>query len=264
MQLSTDKMRAAKADGIGWITFNNPDRRNAISVEMRTALIEILEDFSTDDEVRVVVMNGAGDKAFVSGADISQFEARSNSEEIKLEHARISERSHRALVGLEKPLIAMIHGYCLGAGMSTALAADFRIASDDAQFGIPAARLGLAYPLHSIKALVDVVGPVHAKEMLMTARRYTAAEARGIGFLSRVVARTELEQTVREFAATMIDNAPLTLKASKVAIDELLKDAGACDTARYNALAAACAASEDHAEGRRAFMEKRKPRFSGR
>ena len=264
MQLATDRMIAEKDSGIGWMTFNNPERRNALSIEMRHAILEIYADFAADEAVRVIVMKGAGGKAFVSGADISQFENERNTEQQRRAYTELSERVNEALTTMEKPVIAMINGFCLGGGLGTALTADFRIAADDAQFGIPAARMGLGYPFRGLKALIDVVGPAYAKEIMFTARRFSAEEALRIGLVNRVVPVAELDDTVRGIAAGIAENAPLTVRASKAIIGEALKDVDMRDMALCARLAEACMASEDFKEGRRAFMEKRKPAFVGR
>ena len=237
LELKTDKMLAEKADGIGWMTFNNPARRNATSLEMWQAIADILEDFGADPAVRVVVMRGTGDKAFVSGADISQFEDQRADAEAARRYNRVAERARAAMAALDKPLIAMIRGYCLGGGVAIAMAADMRIAADDARFGIPAARLGIAYGFGYLKKLVDLVGPAYAKEILLTARRLSAEEALRIGLVNHVVPVAELEAVVRETCATIIDNAPLSLIANKATIDEILKEPGERDRARTLELA---------------------------
>jgi enoyl-CoA hydratase/carnithine racemase len=264
MKLSTDKMMAEKADGIGWMTFNNPERHNALSVEMRHGILEIIADFAADDEVRVVVMTGAGGKSFVSGADISQFEQQRASPEQQVEYAALSGRVEDALLGLEKPLIAMIRGYCLGGGLGIALQADIRVASDDSRFGIPAARLSIGYPYKGLKRLMDLVGPSRTKEILFTATRYSAQEAYEMGLVNKIVPAGALKDTVTEMATTMVNNAPLTLKATKLIIGEAVKDAADRDIALCEAVVKACMESDDYVEGRRAFMEKRKARFTGR
>ncbi|MEE9273783.1 MAG: enoyl-CoA hydratase [bacterium] len=264
MELATDKMLAEAEEGIGWMIFNNPERRNALSLEMWEAIPQILDAFAEDGGVRVVVMKGAGDKAFVSGADISQFEERrSNAEQAAIYTAAL-EGAKEKLAGFPKPLIAMIRGFCLGGGLSVALNADLRIASDDAQLGIPAGRLGIAYGFDSLRQLVDLVGPSCAKDILFTARRLGAAEALRIGLLNRVVAAGALEGAVREAALTIAGNAPLSVKAAKVCIGEVVKDPAERDLAEVERLGKACFDSQDYAEGRRAFMEKRKPVFTGR
>ncbi len=263
LELNTDKMLAEKADGIGWMTFNNPARRNATSLEMWQAIAVILDDFAADPAVRVVVMRGAGDKAFISGADISQFEAQRADAEAAARYNAVAEVARVAMAALEKPLIAMIRGYCLGGGVAIAMAADMRFAASDATFGIPAARLGISYGFGYLSKLVDLVGPAYAKEILLTARRFSAEEALHIGLVNRVVPVAELETTVLEVCAAIIDNAPLSIVANKATIDEVSKDAGARDMARIEELGRICFDSADYAEGRRAFMEKRKPVWSG-
>ncbi len=264
LELDTDKMIAEKKDGIGWITYNNPERRNAISLEMTEAIPVIVEDFRKDPDVRVVVIQGAGDRAFISGADISEFEERRATPEARADFGRRSGRAAASLSSLEQPLIAMIQGYCMGGGLATALQADIRIASDDSTFGIPAARLGLGYGFGGIKALVDLVGPAWANEILLTARRLSAAEAERIGLVNRVVPKADLEPTVRELAQQIAENAPLTVKACKAIIREAVKDPERRDMERCSRLVKECFESQDYVEGRRAFMEKRRPDFKGR
>jgi enoyl-CoA hydratase/carnithine racemase len=263
MELATENMIAEKQDGIGWMVFNNPERHNALSYEMRLAMLQIMDDFAADDGVRVMVMKGAGKKAFVSGADISQFEKLRNTPEQQAEYHALSEKVQVRFDTMEKPVIAMIQGYCLGGGLGTALNADVRIASDDARFGIPAARLSIGYPFAGIKRLIDLVGPAYAKEILFTAHRFTAQEAYAMGLVNRVVPVDELEEVVRTMAATMADNAPLTLRSAKAIVAEALKDPADRDLELCDTLVKACMTSNDYVEGRRAFMEKRKPEFTG-
>jgi len=263
MELKTDKMIAGKDGGIGWITFNNPERRNAVSLEMWVGLGVILADYQQDDSIRIVVMKGAGDRAFVSGADISEFEKQRNSAESRAEYGKRSAIATRMLYTLDKPLIAMIQGYCLGGGMAIALNADMRLATGDSRFGIPAAKLGLGYDYGGVKTLCDLVGPSNAADILFSGRFLTAQEALGIGLINRIVTRDELEVAVREYAHTIAANAPLTVKAAKAAIKESLRDPGDRDLGRVRGMIDACFNSRDYAEGRRAFMEKRKPVFKG-
>ncbi len=263
MQLKTDKMIGEIDDGIGWMTFNQPERRNAISHEMREAILEILDHFESSRDVRVIVMKGAGDKSFVSGSDISRAE-KGEATPAELERqGKLSGLVHERYTTLTKPLIAMIRGYCLGGGVATALYADLRIASDDAQFGIPAARLGNAYSWSYTSKLVEIVGPARAKEILITARRYSAAEALQMGLIHQVAAVDQLETTVCELAAGIKDNAPLSIQAAKIMIDELVKDPDQRDMKKVALIRKTCIESADFAEGRRAFNEKRKPRWTG-
>jgi enoyl-CoA hydratase/carnithine racemase len=209
-------------------------------------------------------MRGAGDKAFMSGADISQFEANRDSAAAAAAYDAISEESRQWLTRLDKPLIAMIRGYCLGGGLGVALTADLRFASEDASFGIPAANLGTAYSAGSVRRLVHVVGPSAAKDLLFSTRRVDASEALRLGLVSRVAPPASLEETVRDYAALLATKAPLSLRASKAAVDEVMKSESEQDAERIRALVAACFDSADYAEGRRAFMEKRAPAFVGR
>ena len=264
MKLSTDKMIAEVDGHIGWMTFNNPEKRNALSHEMRVAALEILDAFEKDNRVRVVILKGAGDHAFISGADINQFDKKNAAGEIQRPQANISEELRDRYDQYSKPIIAMIHGYCLGGGLLAAMAVDIRIASEDAQFGIPAGRLGIAYPMYGVRKLVDLVGPAKAKEILFSANRFDAAEALRIGLVNQVVPRAELEKTVRKLAASICDNAPLSMRAAKVVIDELMKDESARDLVACQNVQEACAQSSDFVEGRRAFAEKRRPVFQGK
>jgi enoyl-CoA hydratase/carnithine racemase len=264
IELSTERMLAHVEAGIGWMTFNQPEKRNAVSYDMWVAIPEIVAAFASDGEVRVVVMRGAGDKAFVSGADISEFEEKRGSADAIEVYERATAAAHAALKGLEKPLIAMIRGYCVGGGLAVALAADIRVAADDGQFAVPAARLGLGYGYRGIRDLVQLVGPSFAKEIFFTARRFNAQEAKDMGLVNRVVPAAELEAATRALAETIAGNAPLTVKAAKAAVAEHAKDPGERDLKRIEALVAECFASEDYVEGRRAFMEKRRPQFKGR
>ncbi|MGQ7792597.1 enoyl-CoA hydratase [Faunimonas sp. B44] len=264
MHLGTDRILAEAGDGIGWLVLNNPERRNAISLEMWNGITAALDAFEADPAVRVVVLRGAGDRAFTAGADISEFDEKRADAAAGELYKEITTSGRMRLASFAKPLIAMIRGFCLGGGLAVAMKADLRIASEDAQFGIPAARLGLAYGIENLKILTDLVGPAYAKEILFTGRRLDAEEAWRIGLLNRVVPADRLEETVRGIAAQIAENAPLTVAASKATIDAVLKDPGERDVARLDALAAACLDSADYAEGRRAFKEKRKPVFTGR
>ncbi len=260
----TERMIAEIDGAIGWMIFNNPARRNAISVDMWQAIPVILDHFENDPHLRVVVLKGAGDKAFISGADISQFEQQRSSPETVKQYDEIAERAMLRLQTTRFPTIAMIHGFCIGGGVGTALCTDIRIAAEDARFAVPAARLGLGYRWGGVKKLVDLVGPAFAKEIFFTARQFTAAEALAMGLVNRVLPAAELEGYVRAYCATIAENAPLTIQAVKGAVNELGKAGPEFDRAHAEALVARCFQSEDYIEGRRAFMEKRKPVFRGK
>ena len=263
MQLATDKMAAEVRGGVGIMTIQNPARRNAISLEMWQAIETILASFAADPAVRVVIVRG-GDVAFASGADISQFETQRADAAQAAAYARISAAGARALAELEKPLLAMIRGFCLGGGMRFALAADIRIASEDARFGIPAARLGLGYGHAALESLTRLIGPANTADLLMTARQVSAREALQMGLVQRVVAPDALEATTFELADTIAENAPLTVRAAKRTLRELGLPPERRDTALLESLVTECFDSRDYAEGRRAFLEKRRPVFEGR
>lgn len=260
----TTRMIAEREGPIGWITFNNPARHNAMSVDMWEALPTILDAFEADPAIRVIVMKGAGTKAFVSGADISEFEQARADEERVARYEAITDKAMVHAYGLTKPAIAMIRGYCIGGGLGIALSCDLRIATDGSRFGIPAAKLGLGYRYGGVKKLLDVVGPSAAKEIFFTARQFTAPEAYHIGLVNRVVADAELDGVIRDYCAMIAANAPLTIKAAKGTIAELTKVGEAVDARLCDRLVADCFNSADYTEGRKAFMEKRKPVFSGR
>jgi enoyl-CoA hydratase len=260
----TDKMLARKEGPVGYVIFNNPARHNAVSLDMWEAAGHILDDFAKDDQVRVVVLTGAGSKAFISGADISRFEdERANAAAVTKYNDTVA-RTFAAIDEFPKPTIAMIRGYCVGGGLGFAVACDMRIASETARFALPAAKLGLGYEFAGLQRFVDLVGPAFTKEIFFTARQFDAAEALGMGLVNRVLADGELEAFVKGYADTIAGNAPLTVHATKFIVGEIRKDGGERDLARCDALVAKCFASRDYVEGRTAFMEKRKPRFTGR
>jgi len=264
MELAEGCLLATIEDGVGLITFNRPEKHNAISIEMWAGLETVLRGWESDNDIRVVVLTGAGDKAFISGADISQFEKLRGNAEAQQEYDRLTSGGRNSLAMFPKPIIAKILGFCLGGGLAVAMDADLRIAADNAQFGIPAARLGIAYGFQNIRKLVSLVGPAQARMMLYTGNRIGATEAMRIGLLNQVVPNESLSEIVKDLAKTIAGNAPLSVRASKLIIDQIMRAPGDRDTEAVNRASIECLNSEDYREGRTAFLEKRAPIFRGR
>jgi enoyl-CoA hydratase/carnithine racemase len=263
-ETATDNMLSQSAPPIGTMIFNNPARHNAVSSAMWARAAAIMQGFTDDPDIRVVVVTGAGGKAFVSGADISKFEdERANAAAEEVYHANTTAARDK-LVNCPKPTIAKIRGYCIGGGVATALGCDIRICSDNSRFAVPAAKLGVGYDYDGIRRLVDVVGPSFAKEIFFTARQFSATEAKQMGLVDRIVPAEELDDYVNDYALTIASNAPMTMHAAKTSILESLKDPADRDLALCERLVDDCHASQDYQEGRMAFMEKRKPNFTGR
>tara|TARA_Y100001960_G_C14744453_1_gene864865 strand:- start:418 stop:1209 length:792 start_codon:yes stop_codon:yes gene_type:complete len=259
----TGQLIAKKNDGVGYIILNNQERRNAMTFEMWRDLPNVLNDYDADDDIRVVVISGKGRKAFCAGADISQFEKQRASEEATRIYNDTASKAAIGLAKINKPTIAKIEGFCIGGGLGIAMCCDIRIANDISSFAVPAAKLGLGYGHEGLKRLVDVVGPSVAKEIFFTARQFTAHEALGMGIINRIVPRAVLDSYVSEYANRIAENAPLTVHAAKIVIDELMKGEN-IDYKLCEKVVSDCFASEDYQEGRKAFMEKRKPMFKRR
>jgi enoyl-CoA hydratase/carnithine racemase len=259
----TPELRLERDGDIGFVVASNPSRMNAFTAGMWKAVPEVIAAAVADPAIRVIVLRGAGTRAFSAGADISEFDS-ARAGDAAAEYDALNDAAFRALSGCTKPTIAMIHGFCLGGGLAIALCADIRLADDVAEFAIPAAKLGLGYNARWVRPLLAAVPPAKAKEMLFTGRRFKVAEALAMGLINSTVPAGELEARTRALASDIAANAPLTVRAAKRTIDELVRNPQTPDLASLDAAVAACFESEDYAEGRLAFKEKRKPRFQGR
>ena len=262
MQSPTERILVQKENGVGYLIFNHEARRNALSVDMWEGIATVMGQFDADDSVRVVVLRGAGEKAFSAGADISQFD-KTRQADAGASYSELVGRGYAAITGSPKPTIAQIYGFCMGGGMAVALCCDLRFAATGSVFGIPAAKLGIGYAAQHLAPLVTEVGPMATKEILYTGRKFSAEEAKDMGFLTRILAPEDLAAHVADYAASIAANAPLSLRSTKLIVRELQKDAHSRDLDACHAAVKACAGNEDHVEGSRAFLEKRKPQFKG-
>ena len=260
----TPQIEVRVADGVGWMTFANPRRRNAVTYAMWRQIPAALADFAADPGVNVVALRGAGEASFVAGADITEFARRRSTPAQVAEYERVGVEANAALTGFPKPTVAVIRAWCVGGGVATALGCDLRIAAADARFAVPAARLGLGYRYAGVKALVDVVGPARAREIFFTARQYGAEEALSMGLINRVLPVEGFDAAAADYLAGIAANAPLTIRAAKLAIRDAGLDPEERDHEAVDSAIQACFDSEDYAEGRAAFAEKRAPRFRGK
>jgi len=260
--VSEGRLRIERDAAVGRLILDNPARRNAISAQMWRAIAPALAAFNDDPAIRVIVIRGEGTQAFAAGADISEFESnRSSAQQVQHYEAGIT-AAHLAIETSPKPVIALIHGFCVGGGLALALSCDLRYADASSRFAIPAARLGLGYGVHGTARLVATVGHARAREIMFSARRYDAQEALAMGLVNRVVADTELDAFVQAAALELAANAPLTIAASKAVINSVIEPVG--DFSAAQAAVARCMGSEDYVEGRRAFLAKRPPQFKGK
>ncbi len=260
----SDEILVEKRDAIATVVFNRPHMRNALNLAMWSALPGVVEDLARDPGVRAVVFRGAGEEAFASGADISEFqEVRKDRATAQAYNAR-TEAAYHAIERCPKPTVAMIYGFCMGGAVALAMACDLRFTADTGKFGIPAARLGIVYGLHSVKRLVSLVGPAAAKDILFSARTFDAAEALAMGFVDRVLPAAELAPYTYEYLARVAENAPLSVQGAKFIVEAVVEDGGVARRSEVERLQLAAFDSEDYQEGTRAFLEKRRPRFAGR
>jgi enoyl-CoA hydratase/carnithine racemase len=256
-------LRYAKDGAIAWITVDNPSRMNALTGAMWGEIPAAVERAQADTEVRVIVLRGAGDRAFSAGADISEFESGRTGEAAKVYDA-LNDAAFNALIGCPKPTIAMIQGFCLGGGLGLSLCCDLRIADETSQFAIPPAKLGIGYNARWVRPILAAVPADRAKQLLFTGRRFRSADAEAMGLVTQLVPKAEIEPTVRALAQEIAENAPLSVAAAKSVIDEISRHPEHPDMAKLDAAVEACFNSEDYAEGRRAFLQKRKPEFKGK
>ncbi|MCR9277835.1 MAG: enoyl-CoA hydratase [Pseudomonadaceae bacterium] len=265
VELATNRILARIDDhATGWLTFNQPERHNALSLDMWQGMGDAFAAFEDDDDVRVIVMRGAGGKAFVSGADISEFDSKRSNAQQKQEYGAIAGRATKALATCSKPVIALIEGYCIGGGLATALGADIRIATNKSTFGIPAGRLGLGYEYASVAKLSHVVGPSNARHILLSAELFGAEQALDYGLIHQMVDHDNIDEIVTNYSRNVAANAPLTLRAVKASLAAFERGGRPDEIAAAEALVADCFDSEDYKEGRRAFRDKRTPDFTGR
>lgn len=260
----TDQLIVEREGRTGWITFNDPPKHNAVSFDMWAALPKALKAFEDDAGIRVAVLTGAGEKAFVSGANISQFETLRTGVSAVEEYEVVAEEAQLAIQNFSKPIIARIDGYCIGGGLNIALCCDIRLASDTSVFSIPAARLGLGYRFTAIQNLVRATGIANALDIFITAAKYNAEEARARGLVHAVCAKGELHALVDSYLQKINANAPLTVEVGKKMIRLLADRSAHIDPDEMKALVLKCFESEDYKEGKSAFAQKRQPQFKGR
>jgi enoyl-CoA hydratase len=261
--LVSDDIVVQQDGPIATVILNRPRMRNAINLAMWAEIARLTEGFVRDDSVRAVVYRGAGTEAFASGADITEFPESRKDVETAQRYNATTAAAYAAVRECAKPTIALIHGFCMGGAMGLAMACDLRFAAEGSKFGIPAARLSIVYPPEAIGQLVDLVGPAYAKDILFSARTVSDREALAIGLIQRLVPPAELERTTYDYLALVADNAPLSVRGSKVAIEAYRAGLSEENRARLRTLSQQAVASEDYREGTRAFLEKRRPTFRG-
>lgn len=253
------KMLAEIEDGIGWLTINNPERHNAVSLEMGALGADIIAQFSTDAAVRVIVIRATGDKAWMSGADIGDFTPKPDANP----RTTTGFAFYESVYECAKPVVAAMKGYTMGGGVALACACDLRIAATNSIVAIPAGKLGIAYPANFLRWVVDTIGLPNTKEMLFTGNRYGAEDTLRMGLVNQLVAPDDLASVTLEYARTIAQNAPLSVRANKETMRCIVQDSPHWDLARIAELNEMCKNSWDHSEGRSAFAQKRAPVFRG-
>ncbi|MEO5694638.1 MAG: enoyl-CoA hydratase [Usitatibacter sp.] len=260
----TERVKAWAEGGVLHIRFNNPAKHNALSIDMWEAVPALLGQAEKDDNIRMVVFSGEGTRSFVSGADISQFEDMRAQKEAVKKYEALAEAALEGIYEFSKPTIACIQGYCIGGGVNVAISCDIRVAATNSTFSIPASRLGLGYRYSAMRNLTNLIGPGFAKDVFFTGRRFDAAEALRMGLINRTAEVEKLPELLNEYTDAITTGAPLTIKAGKRIIQEVLKADRDLDVDLCKHLILDCFESEDYAEGRKAFMEKRRPVFKGK
>jgi len=258
------ELKTSIQGGVATVLFSNLPKMNAMSYDMWQAVPKVFAQLDADPAVRLIVCAGDGEKAFISGADISQFEKLRGTVEAQIAYNKAVEDAYVAPMNTTKPVIARIRGICIGGGLGFAAACDLRICSEDSIFRMPAARLGLGYSPTGVRRFMNVLGAANTADIFMSARKFDAKEALRMGFVSKVVPAADLEKEVAAYTKMISENAPLTVAAAKYAVQQWLKDEKDRDLAKAMKMVEACFASEDHQEGRKAFMEKRTPEFKGK
>jgi enoyl-CoA hydratase len=258
------ELKTSIKDGVATVLFSNLPKMNAMSYDMWQAVPKVFAELDANPAVRIIVCAGDGEKAFISGADISQFEKLRGTVEAQVVYNQAVDAAYTAPMNTTKPVIARIRGICIGGGLGFAAACDLRICSEDSIFRMPAARLGLGYSPAGVRRFMNVLGPANTTDIFMSARKFDAKEALRMGFVSKVVPVADLEKETAAYCKMVAENAPLTVAAAKYAVQQWMKDEKDRDLAKAMKMVEACFASEDHKEGRKAFMEKRTPEFKGR